>query len=305
MSSWPPDHEPGTGFLRRRPPLDDSFRCTRRPLSQSWGALPPGCMCSSSAAAPRAVRSPRTSLAAGRRLPFRRASRADAAPPLSGHDIFWWLDRIGRLDQNGRRPSSVASAAPIPLVTGAGGGHDIGLRRYAAGEDVRCWAYHCAASTAARHGAPAGPRRRAHRAGTTRPFRGGDGDGGRARAEDGPRRGSAGQPDPRAASGSGQRASALPRGYDLASAGIASVVDGPPAPSHRRLLAGSGCPSSRRARGESRSTAAGVTACPGLCFLGLPWLWKLKSSVLCGVGEEMKPSIAEDIEAAKWRPHRA
>ncbi len=30
----------------------------------------------------------------------------------------------------------------------------------------------------------------------------------------------------------------------------------------------------------------GVTRCPGLHFLGLAWLHKLKSSVLCGVGED-------------------
>ena len=30
----------------------------------------------------------------------------------------------------------------------------------------------------------------------------------------------------------------------------------------------------------------GVTHCPGLYFLGLAWLHKLKSSVLCGVGED-------------------
>jgi putative flavoprotein involved in K+ transport len=42
----------------------------------------------------------------------------------------------------------------------------------------------------------------------------------------------------------------------------------------------------------------GVTGCPSLYFLGLPWLWKLKSSVLCGVGEDAE-FIAEHIAARR------
>jgi putative flavoprotein involved in K+ transport len=38
----------------------------------------------------------------------------------------------------------------------------------------------------------------------------------------------------------------------------------------------------------------GATACPGFYFLGLPWLSKLKSSVLCGVGEDAE-RIADAI----------
>jgi putative flavoprotein involved in K+ transport len=30
----------------------------------------------------------------------------------------------------------------------------------------------------------------------------------------------------------------------------------------------------------------GVTACPGLYFVGLPWLYKMKSGHLLGVGED-------------------
>jgi hypothetical protein len=33
-------------------------------------------------------------------------------------------------------------------------------------------------------------------------------------------------------------------------------------------------------------TKLGVTALPGLYFLGLPWLYKRKSSLLYGVGED-------------------
>jgi putative flavoprotein involved in K+ transport len=38
----------------------------------------------------------------------------------------------------------------------------------------------------------------------------------------------------------------------------------------------------------------GVSPCEGLYFLGLPWLHKLKSSVLCGVGEDAQ-HLAERI----------
>ena len=38
----------------------------------------------------------------------------------------------------------------------------------------------------------------------------------------------------------------------------------------------------------------GVTGCAGLYFLGLPWLHKLKSSVLCGVGDDAA-HVAEHI----------
>ena len=87
-----------------------------------------------------------------------------------------------------------------------------------------------------------------------------------------------------------------PRELDVASAGITSVVW---ATGYRtdfgwirlRVFDGRGAPMHRR----------GVTASPGLYFLGLPWLWKLKSSVLCGVGEDAE-HIAEDIEAARRRP---
>jgi len=43
---------------------------------------------------------------------------------------------------------------------------------------------------------------------------------------------------------------------------------------------------------------AGVTGCAGLYFLGLPWLHKLKSSVLCGVGDaaaHLADHIAYDL----------
>ncbi|HEY5725902.1 MAG TPA: NAD(P)-binding domain-containing protein, partial [Methylomirabilota bacterium] len=48
-----------------------------------------------------------------------------------GRDMFWWMERIGALDQTvAERPD--ARERPNPLVTGVGDGHDIDLRDYAA-----------------------------------------------------------------------------------------------------------------------------------------------------------------------------
>jgi len=40
------------------------------------------------------------------------------------------------------------------------------------------------------------------------------------------------------------------------------------------------------ARGSEPVQRRGVTAAPGLFVLGLPWMHTLKSSVLCGVGDD-------------------
>jgi putative flavoprotein involved in K+ transport len=45
----------------------------------------------------------------------------------------------------------------------------------------------------------------------------------------------------------------------------------------------------------------GVTRCPGLYFLGLPWLHTLKSSVLCGVGRDAD-HLAEHIASRADAP---
>ena len=42
----------------------------------------------------------------------------------------------------------------------------------------------------------------------------------------------------------------------------------------------------------------GVTACPGVYFLGLRWLYKLKSSFLSGMGEDAE-YLADQIESRK------
>ena len=72
---------------------------------------------------------------------------------------------------------------------------------------------------------------------------------------------------------------------------------GPPASG--ATSAGSTRPSSTSE--ASRSIGAGVTGCAGLYFLGLPWLHKLKSSVLCGVGDDAA-HLADHIAAGAARP---
>lgn len=189
-----------------------------------------------------------------------------------GRDMFWWMERIGALDQTlDERPE--ARERPNPLVTGVGGGHDIDLRNYAAGGAVLLGrvldvagprvrlADDLAVLLAAGDESVAAFTRTVDayvaRTGTVAPVEG-PGDGAARRAL------------PPAA-----------RALDLDAAGVSAVVW---ATGFRRdfgwidapVLDRDGEPVHRR----------GVTGCPGLYFLGLPWLHKLKSSVLCGVGDD-------------------
>jgi putative flavoprotein involved in K+ transport len=209
-----------------------------------------------------------------------------------GHDMFWWMERIGALDQTlEERPE--ARERPNPLVTGVGGGHDIDLRDYAAAGvtllghllDVTgsrlLLADDLAALLAAGDESVAGFTRAV--------------DGYLARS---------GLPAETEASPAGAPRRAAPpapiRELDLAAAGIAAIVW---ATGFRRDFAwidapvfdGRGEPIHRR----------GVTGCAGLYFLGLPWLHKLKSSVLCGVGDDaahLAEHIACDSVGARLRP---
>jgi putative flavoprotein involved in K+ transport len=48
---------------------------------------------------------------------------------MGGHDVLWWLDRSGFLDQQvATMPSPLARLGANPLATGHGGGHDLDLR---------------------------------------------------------------------------------------------------------------------------------------------------------------------------------
>jgi putative flavoprotein involved in K+ transport len=86
------------------------------------------------------------------------------------------------------------------------------------------------------------------------------------------------------------------RELDLAASGIMSVVW---ATGFRRDFGWIDAPVLDE-RGEPIHQR-GITGCEGLYFLGLPWLHKLKSSVLCGVGDDAA-HLADHIAAGAARP---
>jgi putative flavoprotein involved in K+ transport len=204
-----------------------------------------------------------------------------------GRDVFWWIDRMGALDQTlAERPD--ARDTPNPLVTGAHGGHDIDLRAYArAGVTL--------------HGHLRGAR-------DARLFfeddvalqiaRGDEGMTAFARAADdwalreglGPPREDERMDRPAAASGF-----VSPTALDFRDAGIAAVVW---ATGFRPDFGWIHLPVLDA--GGDAAHRLGATACAGFYFLGLPWLSKLKSSVLCGVGEDAE-RIAAALEGASGR----
>jgi len=197
-----------------------------------------------------------------------------------GRDIFWWLERMGALDETvEQRPD--ARQQPNPLVTGVNGGHDVDLRLYAARgmvlaghlrgvEDRRL---HFADDLAEQMARGDDAYTAFIRAVEDHVARLGmnDGAGGEAAASREPARLTG------------------PAMVDLDDTHITSVVWATGFRSdfgwvHVPILDAAGQPVHRR----------GVTTWPGLSLLGLPWLHTLKSSVLCGVGEDAA-FIAEHI----------
>lgn len=225
-------------------------------------------------------------LAEGRTVYFSVGRHRRYPRRYRGRDMFWWMERIGALDQTlEERPE--ARERPNPLVTGVGGGHDIDLRDYAAAGvtllghllDVTGSRLQLADDLAAL--LAAGDESVAVFTRTVDAYI--------ARS---------GLPTPAEAVASPRTAPpASIRELDLASAGISSVVW---ATGFRRdfewidapVLDDRGEPIHRR----------GVTGCAGLYFLGLPWLHRLKSSVLCGVGDDaahLADHIAYDLIGAR------
>jgi len=208
-----------------------------------------------------------------------------------GRDVWWWIDQMGVLDQTvDDRPDG--KITPNPLVTGARGGHDIDLRAYAA-----------AGVTLLGHLEGRRNGRLYFADDAEREIRSGDeglaafvkaADEWAARAGLGPPREDERLdrplPPPRVTGAAS---------LDLRDAGIAAVVW---ATGYRPdfgwvrlpVLGASGDAVHRR----------GFTVCPGFYFLGLPWLSKLKSSVLCGVSEDAEriaAAIAGSLEAPPGR----
>ncbi|MEX2224141.1 MAG: NAD(P)-binding domain-containing protein [Candidatus Rokuibacteriota bacterium] len=225
-------------------------------------------------------------LAAGRTVYFSVGRHRRYPRRYRGRDMFWWMERIGALDQTLEERGEVRER-PNPLVTGVGGGHDIDLRDYAAAGvtllgrllDVPGARLLLADDLSALLAA---------------------GDESVAvftRAVDA-YVGRSGLPTPAEAVASPRAAppSSI-RELDLAAAGIASVVW---ATGFRRDFGWVDAPVFDE-RGEPIHRR-GVTGCEGLYFLGLPWLHKLKSSVLCGVGDDaahLADHIAYDLTGAR------
>jgi len=229
-------------------------------------------------------------LAAGRRVFLAVGKHRRFPRRYRGRDMFWWMERMGALDQTlEERPE--ARARPNPLVTGVGGGHDIDLRDYAA-RGVRLLG---------RVEAVEGTRLRLADDVDAQIARGDEGVAAFVRSVDAyvAQAGLVAPEEPVPAPGplpSGERLRAL----DLDAAGITSVIW---ATGFRRDFSWIGLPV-LDAAGEAVHRR-GVTDCPGLYFLGLPWLHTLKSSVLCGVGRDalhLAEQIAARVETSALGP---
>ena len=226
-------------------------------------------------------------LAAGRRV-FLSVGRHRRFPRrYRGRDMFWWMERMGALDQTlEERPE--ARERPNPLVTGVGGGHEINLRCYAARGVVLLG--HVEAIE--------GPRLQLADDLDAQLARGDEGVAVFTRAVDAyvERAGLSAPEEPVPAPPPPLPTSAPIRVLDLDAESVTSVIW---ATGFRRdfgwirlpVLDERGEPIHRR----------GVTSCPGLHFLGLPWLHTLKSSVLCGVGRDAD-HLAECIASRAAAP---
>jgi putative flavoprotein involved in K+ transport len=226
-------------------------------------------------------------LAAGRRV-FLSVGRHRRFPRrYRGRDMFWWMEQMGALDQTlDERPD--ARERPNPLVTGVGGGHEINLRFYAARGVVLLG--HVEAIE--------GSRLRLADDLDAQLARGDEGVAVFTRAVDAhvERAGLSAPEEPAPAPPPPAPKSASIRALDLDAESVTSVIW---ATGFRRdfgwihlpVLDERGEPIHRR----------GVTSCPGLYFLGLPWLHTLKSSVLCGVGRDAD-HLAECIASRAAAP---
>jgi putative flavoprotein involved in K+ transport len=204
-----------------------------------------------------------------------------------GRDMFWWMERLGALDQTlEERPE--ARERPNPLVTGVGGGHDVDLRRYREDGVVLLGRLRGIADT------------RLHLADDVETLLAAGDESVEAftRSVDAyiARHGiEAPAAPPPAPSARPEPGAPIPS-LDLAEAGITSVIW---ATGFRRdfgwirlpVLDERGEPVHRR----------GVAGYPGVYFLGLPWLHTLRSSVLCGGGDDAA-HLAEHIASRLATP---
>lgn len=69
-------------------------------------------------------------LTAGRQVFFAIGRHRRVPRRYRGHDVFWWRRALGHLDQKAE-DTPTERREPPPLVTGVGGGHDVDIRSYA------------------------------------------------------------------------------------------------------------------------------------------------------------------------------
>lgn len=209
-------------------------------------------------------------LAAGRPVLFAIGRHRRVPRRYRGHDVFWWRRTLGHLDRKAENTPREAREPP-PLVTGVGGGHDVNIRAYADGgmtllghvREVRDGKV--ALANDLEESLARGDR-------TFDEFRSAvdiylgnhDIDESGARESSGPRI-SPRHVDTVDLRASGVRSLIWATGYSL----DFGWIDLP-------IFDARGEPLQRR----------GVTSAPGIYFLGLAWLYKVKSSFLYGVGED-------------------
>jgi len=207
-----------------------------------------------------------------------------------GKDNRQWSLARGTLDTTvDMLPSPAAKKRPVPLLTGVKGGYDIDLRRMAA--DGITLLGHLRGISDGKLSFAADLREKLEE-GDQNFFNT------KKAIDDYIRKNGIDAPDENRADeevGDPQEVSDPILELDLKAAGITSVIwcsgfrydygwvklplfDGTGEPVHRR----------------------GVTGCPGVYFLGLKWLWKLKSPLLslCGMGEDAE-YLADQIEGRK------
>lgn len=217
-------------------------------------------------------------LAAGRQVFFAIGRHRRVPRRYRGHDVFWWRRTLGHLDQKAE-DTPREHRLPPPLVTGIGGGHDVDLRRYARDgmtllghvREIRDGRVALADDLA--ENLAAGDRTFDEFISAVDSYLGG-------RDIEGPKVHGSNSAAivPKHLDSIDMRASDIrsviwATGYDLDFGWIdLPIFDARGEPAHRR----------------------GVSTAPGIYFLGLAWMYKVKSSFLYGVGEDAE-YLAERI----------
>ncbi len=220
--------------------------------------------------------------AAGRQVYFAIGRHRRVPRRYRGHDVFWWRRALGYLDQRAEETPK-HQREPPPLVTGVGGGHDVDIRSYA--KDGMTLLGHIREISGRRvvlagdleHNLAAGDR-------TFDDF---------TKAVDDYVLGRDMSPSEAPIPVSPRIAHDATDQIDLRASDIRSVIW---ATGYRLdfrwielpVFDENGEPIQRR----------GATAAPGIYFLGLAWMHKVKSSFLYGVGEDAEYLAARICEVS-------